>query len=209
MANYLAQLGWSPGGDREFFGRDLLLAEFDVRRVSKNPARFDLKKLEALNGEWIRSLTDEQLAERVAPFLTSAGLDSVDPAMLAAAVPLIKIRMNRLTEAPGLLHFLFVDEGSFAVEEAAAAKGLGEGSGAVLRAAHERLSALDEWTVEAIEPAVWSIGELLGLNRKRTATPLRVAVTGRLISPPLFESMHLLGRERVLARIELAITIAG
>ena len=209
LANYLAQLGWSPGGDREFFGRDLLLAEFDVRRVSKNPARFDVKKLEALNGDWIRSLTDEELAARVAPFLAAAGLEDLDVALLAAAVPLIKIRMNRLTEAPELLHFLFVDEALFEVEEAAIAKGLGEGSGAVLRAAHERLSALDEWSLESIEPAVWGIGELLGLNRKKTATPLRVAVTGRLISPPLFESMQLLGRERTLKRIELAAALAG
>jgi glutamyl-tRNA synthetase len=208
LANYLAQLGWSPGGDREFFGRDLLLAEFDVRRVSKNPARFDVKKLEALNGEWIRSLSDESLAARVTPVLVDAGL-TVDPALLAAAVPLIRERMARLTEARDLLHFLFVDEALFEVEEVALAKGLGEGSGAVLRAAHERLSALDGWDAEALEPVIWGIGEDLGLNRKRTATPLRVAVTGRTMSPPLFESMHLLGRERTLKRLLSAAALAG
>jgi glutamyl-tRNA synthetase len=208
LANYLAQLGWSPGGDREFFGRDLLLAEFDVRRVSKNPARFDVKKLEALNGEWIRSLSDESLAARVTPVLVDAGL-TVDPALLAAAVPLIRERMARLTEARDLLHFLFVDEALFEVEEVALAKGLGEGSGAVLRAAHERLSALDGWDAEALEPVIWGIGEDLGLNRKRTATPLRVAVTGRMMSPPLFESMHLLGRERTLKRLLSAAALAG
>jgi glutamyl-tRNA synthetase len=208
LANYLAQLGWSPGGDREFFERDLLLAEFDVRRVSKNPARFDVKKLEALNGEWIRSLSPEELAERVLPVLTGAGL-TVDPELLLAAAPLISERMKRLTEADDLLHFLFVDEGSFAIEEEAAAKSLGEGSAAVLRAAHERLSALDGWELEEIEPAVWGIGELLAIGRKRVATPLRAAITGRTQSPPLFESMHLLGRERTLRRIELAVTLAG
>ena len=208
LANYLAQLGWSPGGDREFFGRDLLLAEFDVGRVSKNPARFDVKKLEALNGEWIRSLSDESLAARVTPVLVAAGL-TVDPALLAAAVPLIRERMARLTEARDLLHFLFVDEALFEVEEVALAKGLGEGSGAVLRAAHERLSALDGWDAEALEPVIWGIGEDLGLNRKRTATPLRVAVTGRMMSPPLFESMHLLGRERTLKRLLSAAALAG
>jgi glutamyl-tRNA synthetase len=202
-------LGWSPGGDREFFGRDVLLAEFDVGRVSRNPARFDLKKLEALNGDWIRSLTDAELAAEVAPVLAEAGLTDVDLQLLAAAIPLIKERMNRVTEAAGLLHFLFVPEAEFAVEEAAAAKGLGEGSGAVLRVALARLSALTEWTTEALEPAVWGIGEQLGLNRKRTATPIRVAVTGRTISPPLFESMHLLGRERTLSRVERAIELAG
>ncbi len=209
LSNYLTLLGWSPGGDREFFGREVLLEEFDVRRVSKNPARFDLKKLEALNGDWIRALSPEELVARVAPVLAAAGLHEVDAAALAAAVPLIRERMNRLTEAAELLHFLFVDEAAFAIEEAAATKGLGEGSGAVLRAASERLSALTEWTTAAIEPAVWGIGEALGLNRKRTATPLRVAVTGRMISPPLFESMELLGRERTLGRMARAAGPGG
>ncbi len=204
LANYLALLGWSPGGDREFFGEDVLLAEFDVRRVSSNPARFDIKKLEALNGDWIRSLTVDDLAARIVPVLNDAGFTDVDLAILLAAVPLIQIRMNRLTEAPELLHFIFVDEDAFAIEETAAAKGLGEGSEAVLRAVSERLHALSDWTLELIEPAVWGVGELLGLNKKRTATPLRVAITGRMISPPLFESMVLLGRERTLRRIDRA-----
>ena len=208
LNNYLTLLGWSPGGDREFFGRDVLLGEFDVRRVSRNPARFDLKKLEALNGDWIRSLSPGQLAAEVLPVLAAAGLSDIPPAGLDAAIPLIQERMNRLTDAVELLHFLFVDDAGFAIEEAAAAKSLGEGTAAVLRAAHERLAALPEWTVEGIEPAVWSIGADLGLNRRRTAAPLRVAVTGKTMSPPLFESMHLLGRERTLARIQLAVDAA-
>ncbi len=208
LGNYLALLGWSPGGDREFFGRELLLSEFDVSRVSKNPARFDLKKLDAVNGDWIRSLSESELAERIAPVLADAGL-KVDADQLAAVVPLVQIRMNRLTEAAELLHFLFVDEAAFAIEEAAATKGLGEGSGAVLRAAQERLSAVQDWSAAALEPVIWGIGEDLGLNRKRTATPLRVALTGRMMSPPLFESMELLGRERTLTRIARAIGTAG
>jgi glutamyl-tRNA synthetase len=209
LANYLALLGWSPGGDREFFGEDVLLAEFDVRRVSRNPARFDIKKLEAINGDWIRSLPIPDLAARVSTVLGDAGLTDVDPAALLVAVPLIQIRMNRLTEAAELLHFLFVDEDEFEIEEVALTKGLGEGSGAVLRIASERLHALEGWTAELIEPLVWGIGEELGLNKKRTATPLRVAVTGRTISPPLFESMELLGRERTLRRIDSAAGAAG
>jgi glutamyl-tRNA synthetase len=209
LANYLSLLGWSPGEDREFFGEDVLLAEFDVTRVSRNPARFDVKKLQALNGDWIRSLTVNDLAARVAPFFESAGLTGIDRGALVAVVPLIQIRMNQLTEAPELLHFLFVDEEKFAIEEAAVAKGLGEGAGAVLRIASERLHALEGWTAALIEPLVWGIGEELGLNKKRTATPLRVAVTGRTISPPLFESMEVLGRERTLRRIERAAGIAG
>jgi glutamyl-tRNA synthetase len=209
LANYLSLLGWSPGGDREFFGEDVLLAEFDVTRVSRNPARFDVRKLQALNGDWIRSLSAEDLAARIAPFFESAGLTGIDLAALTAVVPLIQIRMNQLTEAPELLHFYFVDEAGFAVEEAAVAKGLGQGAGAVLRIAHERLGALPEWAAAAIEPTVWGIGEELGLGKKKVATPLRAAVTGRMISPPLFESMELLGRERTLRRIEQAIGLAG
>jgi glutamyl-tRNA synthetase len=209
LANYLSLLGWSPGEDREFFGEDVLLAEFDVRRVSRNPARFDIKKLEAINGDWIRSLPVEDLTARISAVLDGAGITGVDPAALLEAVPLIQIRMNRLTEAAELLHFLFVAEDEFEIEEAAAAKGLGEGSGAVLRIASERLHALEGWTAALIEPLVWGIGEELGLGKKRTATPLRVAVTGRTISPPLFESMELLGRERTLRRIEQAIGLAG
>ncbi len=209
LANYLAQLGWSPGGDREFFGEDVLLAEFDVSRVARNPARFDFQKLKALNGDWIRSLTVADLASRVSPVLEGAGLTNVDPDVLKDAVPLIQTRMDQITEAPGLLHFLFVDEDKFEIEEAAATKGLGEGSGAVLRIASERLHTLDGWSAELIEPVVWGIGEELGLKKGRTATPLRVAVTGRTISPPLFESMELLGRERTLRRIDSAAGIAG
>ena len=203
MVNYLALLGWSPGGDREFFGVDVLRSEFDLSRVSRNPARFDLKKLEAINGDWIRSLTEEELAGRILPFLEDAGLD-VDPELLAQAVPLIQTRMNRLTEAPGLLRFLFESEDEFAVEEAAATKGLGEGSGAVLLAMIEALEPLEEWTAASIEPVVWGVGEKLALNKRKTAAPVRVAVTGRLVSPPLFESMELLGRERCLARLRRA-----
>ena len=118
--------------------------------------------------------------------------------------------MNRLTEAAELLHFLFVAEDKFAIEEDAAAKGLGEGSGAVLRAASERLHALSGWSAELIEPQIWEIGELLGLKKARTATPLRVAVTGRTRSPPLFESMSSSGRERTLRAESIgAVGLAG
>ncbi len=129
---------------------------------------------------------------------------NVDPELLARAVPLIQTRMNRLTEAPGLLRFLFETEDEFAIEEAAATKALGEGSGAVLLAMIEALEQLGDWTAAEIEPVVWGVGDKLGLNKRKTAAPVRVAVTGRLVSPPLFESMELLGRDRCLARLRRA-----
>jgi glutamyl-tRNA synthetase len=203
MVNYLALLGWSPGGDREFFGVDVLHTEFDLSRVSRNPARFDLKKLEAINGDWIRVLSEDDLGARITPVLLEAGI-TPDQSLLAKAIPLIQTRMARLTEAAGMLRFLFETEDEFAVEEAAAAKGLGEGSGAVLLAMIEALEPLEEWTVSTIEPVVWGVGEKLGLNKRKTAAPVRVAVTGRLVSPPLFESMELLGRDRCLGRLRRA-----
>jgi glutamyl-tRNA synthetase len=200
MVNYLALLGWSPGGDREFFGVDVLHSEFDLSRVSRNPARFDLKKLEAINGDWIRSLSETDLAARLTVELETAGVP-VDSDLLAKTIPLIQTRMNRLTEAPGLLRFLFESEDDFAIEEAAAGKALGEGSGAVLLAMGEALEPLQQWTAAEIEPLVWGVGEKLGLNKRKTAAPVRVAVTGRLVSTPLFESMELLGRDRALGRL--------
>jgi glutamyl-tRNA synthetase len=208
MVNYLALLGWSPGGDREFFGVDVLQSEFDLARVSRNPARFDLRKLEAINGDWIRALSEADLAERVTPVLTEAGIP-VDPPLLARAIPLIQTRMARLTEAPGMLRFLFEDEAEFAVEEAAATKALGEGSQAILLGVLEALEVLESWTPAELEPAVFGVGEKLGLNKRKTAAPVRVAITGRLISPPLFESMELLGRQRCLGRLRRAAERSG
>ena len=203
MVNYLALLGWSPGGDREFFGVDVLHTEFDLSRVSRNPARFDLRKLEAINGDWIRLLAEDDLAARVTPVLSEAGI-RVDAELLAKAIPLVQTRMARLTEAPGMLRFLFESEDEFAIEEAAANKALKEGSRAILLSVLEAVEALDDWTAAALEPTVFGGGEKLGLNKRKTAAPVRVAITGRLVSPPLFESMELLGRARCLGRLRQA-----
>jgi glutamyl-tRNA synthetase len=208
MVNYLALLGWSPGGDREFFGVDVLHTEFDLSRVSRNPARFDLKKLEAINGDWIRKLDEADLGRRLTAQLEAAGIP-VDAELLSKAIPLIQTRMNRLTEAPGLLRFLFESEDAFAIEEAAAGKALGEGSRAVLLAVLEGLEPVATWTTAEIEPVVWGVGEKLGLNKRKTAAPVRVAITGRLISPPLFESMELLGKQRCLDRLRRAADVTG
>jgi glutamyl-tRNA synthetase len=206
MQNYLAQLGWSPGGDREIFGADVLTAEFSLERVSRNPARFDLKKLEAVNAAWIRGLGSEELAARLAPVLEAAGLPDRDGVVARAQAmdpEMIGTRLVRLTDAPDLLRFLLVDEEEFAVEEAAAAKALGESAEPVLLAAREAFEAAPRWSHELLEDALWAVGERLGLNRRKVSAPVRVAVTGRTHSPPLFTSMELLGRERTLRRLAL------
>jgi glutamyl-tRNA synthetase len=211
MVNYLALLGWSlPGSETEVFTVAELVAAFDVTRVSKNPARFDLKKLEAINGEHIRRLSEGDLAARLLPLLQDAGvLPDVVPEdqheLLRRAIPLIQTRLARLTDAPDLLRFLFAGE-AFEVDGAAAAKSLlGETLGS-LDAAIGALSALDEWVAAAIEAALRAaLVDGLGLKPKHAFGPLRVAVTGRTVSPPLFESMELLGRDVTLGRLRAAI----
>jgi glutamyl-tRNA synthetase len=202
MRNYLALLGWSLSADRELFDTDEMVAAFDLTRVSKNPARFDIKKLEAINGEKIRALGAEEFVAVITPWLEAAGL-TVDRATLEAAAPLVQSRMVRLTEAPDLLGFLFLDDDDFYIVDHPLL--LGEDVPQLTRAQYA-LEDLEEWTTAGIEAALReALIEGLGLKPKVAFTPVRIAVTGRKISPPLFESIELLGRERALARIENAL----
>ena len=210
MLNYLALLGWSlPDTDREVFSVAEMVAAFDVTRVSKNPARFDVKKLEAINGEHIRSISEGDLAARLVPVLQDAGVLPDEPseaqhALLRDAIPLIQTRLARLTEAPDLLRFLFAGE-AFEVDGEAAAKALlGEVLGP-LDAARSALAGVSSWTTAEIEAALRAaLVDGLGLKPKHAFGPLRVAVTGRTVSPPLFESMELLGRETTIGRLDRA-----
>jgi glutamyl-tRNA synthetase len=211
LLNYLALLGWAIGPDRDVFGLEEMVAAFDIRDVNPNPARFDLKKAEAINASHMRLITLEDMTARVVPFLQRAGVLS-DPVtdderqLLDRAMPLVNERMNKLAEAPQLLGFLFADEGSFTRDEAAVAKVLDDDGRAVVRASREALAALESWETPAIEEALRArLVEELGLKPRHAFGPVRVAVTGSRISPPLFESLELLGRERSLARLEGAL----
>ena len=207
LLNYLSLLGWSPGGDVEFFSPEEMYAAFDGTRINANAARFDLRKCQAINGDHVRALTPEDLASRLVPFLAAEGLitsppSAEDAAVLAAAVPLIQSRMVVLSESVAMIGFLYVPEHTFAVDPDDAAKTLGEDAKPVLRAAAKALEELPEWTTAAIDAALrTALIEELGLKPKKAFTPVRVAVTGRQISPPLFESIELLGRERTLRRL--------
>lgn len=204
LLNYLALLGWSMGEDREFFSPQELAAAFTLERVSPNPARFDLKKCTAINGDWIRTLQPEDLAERVIPFLERAGVVA-DPlpadqrAILMSAIPLIQERLDTLAQAVGMLSFLFVD----AVQIEPEAREAMDVS--VVSAALSALEPVSEWTALEIEAALRAaLIDGLGLKPKVAFTPVRIAVTGRRVSPPLFESMEILGREVALARLRAA-----
>ncbi|MDG3011076.1 glutamate--tRNA ligase [Rhodococcus sp. D2-41] len=207
LLNYLALLGWSIADDHDVFSLDEMVAAFDISRVNSNPARFDQKKADAINAEHIRLLEPADFAARLREFLTVHGHLSgpVDEQVFATAADLVQTRIVVLSDAWGLLRFLFVDEADFTVDPAAAAKNLGEDAGPVLDAALAALDGLSEWTAAALEEALKSaLIDGLGLKPRKAFAPVRVAVTGSHISPPLYESMELLGRDTTLARMRSA-----
>jgi glutamyl-tRNA synthetase len=208
ICNYLALLGWSPGDNRESFTLAEMAAEFDLARVNKNPARFDVQKLESINGDKIRELDPAGFVRRITPFLRRAGLvgdplSAAQAAVVDVAAPLIQGRISKLTEAPGMLGFLLVDETEFTVDPEDAAKFLGPDAAPVLQAARDALAGLGSWTADDIRAALQAaLVDGLGLKpRAAFGGAVRVAVTGRRIGPPLFESIELLGRDRTLARL--------
>ena len=214
LFNYLALLGWSIAEDRDVFTVAEMVEAFDVTRVSANPARFDLKKAEAINATHLRALPVEEFITRVVPYLAAAGLVSDPPtagqrAVLEAIAPLAQERMVVLSDAVGLLGFLFTDE--VEIDPAAAAKQLGGADAAeVLDAATRALTGLEDWTTPALEAALKkALVEDLGRKPRQAFGPVRVAVSGRTVSPPLYESIELLGRERTLARLAAARTLTG
>ena len=207
LLNYLALLGWAIAEDRDIFSVDEMVDAFDILRVNANPARFDAKKCEAINAAHIRQLPPPELVERLAPFLVRAGLVSDPPLpdeqdLLAAAAPLVQERINTLSEAVDLLAFLFRSDDQLEIDPAA---GLTGDVAPTLTAAAEALAGLDSFDHAGIEQALRSaLVEGLGLKPRLAFGPVRAAVTGRRISPPLFESIELLGRESTLARIAAA-----
>jgi glutamyl-tRNA synthetase len=216
--NYLALLGWSPGDNRESFTLAEMAAEFDLARVNKNPAQFDAQKLEAINGDKIRELEPADFVSRIIPFLQRAGLVGVpvsdaQEALVTAAAPLIQTRISRLTQAADMLRFLLADESEFYVKREDAERVLTPEAAPILRAAESALADLQPWTAETIEQALKKAlidpDEGLGLKPRVGFAPVRVAVTGQRVAPPLYQSIELLGRERTLARLASAIKTTG
>lgn len=210
LLNYLSLLGWSMGEDREFFSLAELAGAFTLDRVSPNPARFDLKKCTAINGDWIRAISADDLTERIVPYLVSAGVVA-DPLtddqrrVLASAVPLVHERLDTLAAAVPMLDFLLLPPDRFVVDEQAASTVLTPEAMPTVDAAIDALSGLADWSTAAIEAALRAaLVDGLGLKPKVAFGPVRVAVTGRRISPPLFESMEILGRDVSLARLRAA-----
>lgn len=209
LLNYLALLGWSIAEDRDIFTVAELIENFDVADVNANPARFDLKKAEAINAEHVRRLEPADFRDRLVPYLAEAGVLPAEPtpaqlAVLDAAAPLIQTRIQVLGEAAGMLGFLFLGDQGPAYDEDALAQVSKdrEQSLAVLDAGLAAAGEVPDWTTADIQAALQvAIVDGMGLKPRVAFTPLRVAVTGRRVSPPLFESMEILGRDVTTARL--------
>ncbi|WP_081282141.1 glutamate--tRNA ligase [Mycobacterium asiaticum] len=204
LLNYLALLGWSIADDHDLFSLDEMVAAFDVVNVNSNPARFDQKKADALNAEHIRLLAVDDFTRRLRDYLDTHGHRlALDEHSFATAAELVQTRIVVLGDAWGLLKFLNDDE--YEIDPKAAAKELGPDASPVLDAAIAALDGVGEWTTAQIEEALKAaLVEGLALKPRKAFGPIRVAATGTTISPPLFESLELLGRDRSLQRLRAA-----
>jgi glutamyl-tRNA synthetase len=206
LLNYLSLLGWSLAPDRDVFGSDEMVAAFDISTVNPNPARFDLKKAESLNGDHIRLLDANDFLERCLPYLRDAGLVGEPPtaehrAILEAIVPHVQPRVGLLGEVPPMVAFLFLRDDELEVSEDAA-KTLNDTAGDVLDAALVVLEGLESWTIDSLEAALrTALVDEGGISPRHAFGPLRVGISGRRVSPPLFESMEVLGRSSSMARL--------
>ena len=197
LLNQLALLGWSKDAETTLLTKEELVAAFDIERVSKNPARFDTEKLEWLNNHYIQALDEDELASRCLHFLTRAGL-TPDLELLRRAMPLVRERMTRLTQVVELLRFLFTDD--IAPDEKAAGV-IAKAPEGYLGSVADALASLEPWEAESIKARLDGLAADAGLNRTKGFQPVRAAVTGSTVSPPLPESLELRGREATVARL--------
>jgi glutamyl-tRNA synthetase len=210
MRNYLMLLGWAPSGDREIVPWSVVEQEYRLEDVNHAPAFFDVKKLRAFNGDYIRALSAEEFAAVCAPWL--AGTDSIDappwrpeafdPTLFAAVAPLAQTRIAVLSEIVEYVDFLFLDEP--VKDDFSWMKAMTDGSAELLDATIAAYSALEDWSAEPLKAELIRLGEERGLRLGKAQAPVRVAVTGRSVGLPLFESIEVLGRERTLARLAAA-----
>ncbi|MBK0422419.1 glutamate--tRNA ligase [Leucobacter sp. CSA2] len=216
LLNYLSLLGWSLAPDRDVFSSEEMIEAFDIVNVNPNPARFDQKKADSINADHIRLLTEEDFGQRILPYLIGAGVLPIEPSeaqleTIRRAVPLVQSRVTVLSEVAPMLGFLFTTSDALTYEEDAL-KSLKEDAPAVLAAGIAALAPLpeSEWSTERIQAALQgALIDEMGLKPRLAFGPLRVAASGRRVSPPLFESFELLGREESLARLRKLADLLG
>lgn len=210
MLNYLSLLGWSLSADRDIFSVDELVANFDVEDVLGNPARFDQKKLEAINADHIRLLEPEVFAQRLRDYLTGYTdfPADYDDQKFAFVADLVQTRIKMLGDAYGLMSFLVTPDAELELDEKSAKKNLKEDAVQPLEVSIARLEELEEWKTDAIESVLSkALIEELELKPRKAYGALRVAISGQQVSPPLFESMELLGKESTLNRLRAALAV--
>jgi glutamyl-tRNA synthetase len=208
LLNYLSLLGWSISADRDVFSLEEMVQAFDAKDVNPNPARFDQKKADSINASHLRLLTVEDFTKRIIPYLQSAGVlgstvSDLELEVLAKAAPLIQERIVVLSEAVPMLAFLFVTAESIVIEEDAKA-GLPENSKEITEAAISALEGLASFETAKIQEVLnQKLIEEMAQKPRNAFGPLRTAISGKRISPPLFESMEILGKAETLARLSL------
>ncbi len=212
FVNYLALLGWSLDGETTIIPRDVLAREFSLDHVSKNPATFDPKKLDWIQAEYLRTMENDEFVEKVMrPALAAAGVDAGehDTAWWDALAEVVKPRTKFPADVATVTAPVFATAETLAYDEKSVAKGLAkEGMGAVLDAAREALAGLEAWEPAAIDATLEPLPEALDLKKRLVFQAVRVAVCGNMVSPPLGETMALVGREDCMARIDRARTMA-
>jgi glutamyl-tRNA synthetase len=221
FVNYLALLGWSPRGDEEIVPLATMIEQFRLEDVSHSPAFFDVKKMTHMNGEYIRALSVEDFIDACAPWVRPWDCawrpsdreppwrpEQFDEVLFHRVAPLVKERVATLGEVPAMLSFFFLEEPDY--DDAAFVKAIGEDplGQALLALAVERLEDV-AWDAATLHQEVVEIGEAMGLPLRKAQAPIRCAVTGTLVGPPLFESLEILGRERSLCRLRAALERAS
>jgi glutamyl-tRNA synthetase len=198
LMNFLALLGWAPDGETTIMSQDELIERFSLDRVGASPATFDYAKLDWMNGVYLRELSPAAYADTLLAYLRERGYDWPEERIRAAA-PLVQEKIARLGEFPGFAGFLFqgVEPDPALLDRD------------VLTAATDALEQVEPWDAERIEPALKEMTERLGLKPRQTFAPIRVAVTGSKVSPGLYESLELLGREESLRRLNAATAAAA
>jgi glutamyl-tRNA synthetase len=215
MRNYLMLLGWAPRGDREIVPWSVIVEEFRLEEVNPSPAFFDEKKLRAFNGDYIRALSTEAFVDACQPWLTGTGTipappwdpADFDPKAFAAVAPLAQTRVALLSEIVPNVDFLFL--GRPAVDQAAWDKAMAGDAAGLLAAVLSAFRTVPAWDAATLKATVEEIGTGYGLRLGKAQAPVRVAVTGRSVGLPLFESLEVLGRERTVSRLAAALEIVG
>jgi glutamyl-tRNA synthetase len=193
LLNFLSLLGWAPDGETTIMSRDELVERFDLSRVQSSPAAFDFQKLDWMNGVYLRALPPDEYAHELLLYLGEQGYDW-DAELVHKAAPLVQEKIDKLGDFPSFAGFLFGDVSLDGQQL----------DGALLEEAERALRDVEPFTAEAIEPALRQLAERLGLKPRDAFAPIRIAVTGSKVSPGLFESLELLGKERALERLSAA-----